>query len=798
MSGTQVPSTYVILVHRIKSKRVEAIRKDLNEAQQEAVLNHKGPALVIAGAGSGKTRVLTYRIAYLLSMGIPPPRILALTFTNKAANEMKERIASMVSPDLARALWMGTFHSLFARILRREAEVLGFPSNYTIYDTIDSRSLVKAIVRELGLDEKIYKPAEVFGRISAAKNNLVTPDMYLSSGEFQVRDQVSRRPRLGEVYDRYVKRCKHFGAMDFDDLLLHTNLLFRDHPGVLDKYRESFDYVLVDEYQDTNYSQYLIVKKLSEIHRNLCVVGDDAQSIYSFRGARIENILNFKSDYPDYRLFKLEQNYRSTRTIVNAANSVIKKNRGQISKEVFSLKEEGDPIRVLKAADDREEGFLVAGHISDLRFREQLEYRDFAILYRTNAQSRIFEESLRRMNIPYKVYGSLSFYQRKEIKDLLAYFRVTVNPRDDESLKRIINYPMRGIGKTTLDKLNGYAEKLDTQIWDVLTHLDQVQLGFNQGTLNKLKGFTSMVRGFQKRLHEMEAFDLAYTIATEAGIIKDLQSERTPEGVSRFENIEELLNGIKVFTDDPEREGDLTLVDYLQEVTLMTDADNEKVEDRNKVTIMTIHSAKGLEFKHLVIAGVEEELFPSQMSIDNPKDLEEERRLFYVALTRAEQSALITYAALRYKWGIQNSCSPSRFIKEIDQKYLELPPDFFPVLPGSTDLQPNKDPFVPRAYRKAMESGSRPSTVQSNGRKLIHMNQATRSSRAPQPAPPRENFTPSDPMLIKVGTRVEHPRFGIGEVHALEGADSNIKATVLFPIGTKQLLLKFAKLRVVE
>jgi len=764
---------------------VEAITKDLNEAQQEAVINYKGPALVIAGAGSGKTRVLTYRIAYLLSMGIPPSRILALTFTNKAANEMKERIATMVSPDLARNLWMGTFHSLFARILRREAEVLGFPSNYTIYDTIDSRSLVKTIVRELSLDEKIYKPSEVFGRISAAKNNLVTPEIYLGSGEFQVRDQVSRRPRLGEIYDRYVKRCKHFGAMDFDDLLLQTNLLFRDHPAVLDKYREAFDYVLVDEYQDTNYSQYLIVKKLSELHRNLCVVGDDAQSIYSFRGARIENMLNFKNDYPDYRIFKLEQNYRSTQTIVNAANSVIKKNRGQISKEVFSKNENGELIRVVKASDDREEGFLVAGHISDLRFREQLEHKDFAILYRTNAQSRIFEESLRRMNIPYKVFGSLSFYQRKEIKDLLAYFRLTVNPRDDESLKRIINYPMRGIGKTTLEKLNSYAEKLDSHIWDVLTHLDQVNLGFNKGTLTKLQGFTQMIKSFRQGLPEMEAFDLAYTIATEAGIIRNLQADRTPENVSRFENIEELLNGIKVFTDDPEREVEMNLGNYLQEVTLMTDMDQDKGEDRNRVTLMTIHSAKGLEFKHLVIAGVEEELFPSPMSTDNPKELEEERRLFYVALTRAEKSAIITFAAQRYKWGIQNACSPSRFIKEIDSKYLDLPPDFYPVLPGS------------EAYRKVMENRKQPSQIQSGGRKLVNMNQATRSSPTASSQPPKD-FLPSDPGMIKVGTRVEHPRFGIGEVHQLEGTGSNIKATVLFPIGTKQLLLKFAKLRVVD
>jgi DNA helicase II / ATP-dependent DNA helicase PcrA len=761
---------------------------DLNKAQQEAVLNHRGPALVIAGAGSGKTRVLTYRIAYLLSMGIPPYRILALTFTNKAAGEMKERIAAMVSPDLARQLWMGTFHSLFARILRREAEVLGFPSSFTIYDTIDSKSLVKTIVRELGLDEKIYKPAEVFGRISAAKNNLVTPEAYLSSGEFQVRDQVTRRPRLGEVYDRYVKRCKHFGAMDFDDLLLQTNLLFRDHPAVLDKYREAFDYLLVDEYQDTNYSQYLIVKKLAEIHRNLCVVGDDAQSIYSFRGARIENILNFKNDYPDYRIFKLEQNYRSTQMIVRAANSVIKRNKGQISKEVYSKNEMGELIRVVRAADDREEGFLVAGHISDLRFREQLEHKDFAILYRTNAQSRIFEESLRRMNIPYRVFGSLSFYQRKEIKDLLAYFRITVNPRDDESLKRIINYPLRGIGKTTVDKLNAYAEKLDTPIWEVLTHLDQVSLGLNKGTLTKLQEFVRMIQGFRNKLQEMEAFDLAYTIATETGVIRDLQADRTPESVSKFENIEELLNGIKVFTDDPEREGDVTLATYLQEVTLMTDMDQDKDGDRNRVTIMTIHSAKGLEFKHLVIAGVEEELFPSPMSIDNPKDLEEERRLFYVALTRAEKSVLITYAASRYKWGIQNSCSPSRFIKEIEPETLELPPDFYPVLPG-------------QAPGSGIHTQIPPARVQPAGRRFVPGAQAMRSPDASAPAASGQvpsDFIPSDPGMIQVGSRVEHPRFGIGEVHQMEGTGSNIKATVQFPIGTKQLLLKFAKLRVVK
>jgi len=793
---------------------VEAIRKDLNEAQQEAVLNHKGPALVIAGAGSGKTRVLTYRVAYLLSLGISPSRILALTFTNKAASEMKERIATLVTPDLARRLWMGTFHSLFARILRREAEVIGFPSNYTIYDTIDSRSLVKTIIREFNLDEKIYKPAEVFGRISRAKNNLVTPEVYLNSGEMQMRDKVTGRPRLGEIYDRYVKRCKHFGAMDFDDLLLQTNLLFRDHPEVLDRYRDAFDYILVDEYQDTNYSQYLIINKLSQLHRNICVVGDDAQSIYSFRGARIENILNFKNDYPDYRLFKLERNYRSTQTIVKAANSVIRNNRKQISKEIYSNKEPGEQIRVVKVADEREEGFIVASHISDLRFREQLEYNDFAVLYRTNAQSRIFEESLRKMNIPYKVFGSLSFYQRKEIKDLLAYFRITVNPRDDESLKRVINYPLRGIGKTTMERLVTYAGKLDTSLWDILLHLDQVNVGFNRGTLGKLKGFVDLVRGFQKRLHQMEAFDMAYTIIQETGILDDLKSDQTPENVSRYENVEELLNGIRDFTENPENEREMSLADFLQQVTLMTDADLEKEEDRNKVSIMTIHSAKGLEFKHLVVAGVEEELFPSHMSSENPNELEEERRLFYVALTRAGKSALITYAASRYKWGIQYACSPSRFIREINPEYLELPSGFSPL------LQPGESPeewsareqgrSVPGNYRKITghryrsaagsdpsgsgpsgsgPSGSGPSgsgQVMAGGRKLVSMNQVPK------------DFNPSNPDKIRVGTRVEHPRFGIGEVMEIEGEVSNVKATVRFPVGKKQLLLKFAKLRVIE
>ena len=720
---------------------MESLEKDLNKSQREAVLNYKGAALVIAGAGSGKTRVLTYRIAHLLQQGIPPARIMALTFTNKAAREMKDRIAALVSPNLARQLWMGTFHSIFARILRNEAGVLGFPSSFTIYDTIDSRSLVKNIIKEMNLDDKIYKTNEIFGRISAAKNNLITPEVYLSTPEIQMRDQVSRRAQLGEIYSRYVKRCKHFGAMDFDDLLLNTNLLFQHHPEVLEKYSSTFYYILVDEYQDTNYSQYLIVKKLAEKHKNICVVGDDAQSIYSFRGARIENILNFKNDYPGYQLFKLEQNYRSTVTIVNAANSVISKNREQISKSVFSKNETGEKIQVVKALDDRQEGFLVAKHISDLRFRDQLDYKDFAVMYRTNAQSRIFEESMRKMNIPYKVYGSLSFYQRKEIKDLIAYFRLVVNPRDDESLRRTINYPLRGLGKTTVDKLAVYADKLNATMWDVLLHLGQINLEFNKGTLRKLQDFTNMILGFQSKLMHMEAFDLAYVITNEAGILDELKSDKTPENISRYENIEELLNGIKDFTDNFEGEGEMTLSDYLQNVTLMTDADNEGEDDINKVSIMTVHSAKGLEFKHVIIAGVEEELFPSNMNVDNPKDLEEERRLFYVALTRAEKTAMITYATTRYKWGLQTSCSPSRFIKDIDSKFLILPPDFYPVI-DSSPAEEKQEQFG-GSYRRKYPSKTVTPNIRKEGKTLVNVNKTASGARQPD-----ANFTPSSLALL--------------------------------------------------
>jgi DNA helicase II / ATP-dependent DNA helicase PcrA len=779
-----IPPPNTILASRKKEVVLKDFLKELNRSQREAVEQYRGPALVVAGAGSGKTRVLTYRVAYLLEQGVQPYRILALTFTNKAAREMKERVAKMVSFDLARQLWMGTFHSLFARILRREAEIIGYPSNFTIYDTIDSRNLVRQIIKELKLDEKIYKPAEVFSRISYAKNNLITPDIYITSNEIRTKDLATRRPQMGEIYSRYTHRCRKSGAMDFDDLLLQINLMFTHHPAVLARYQQAFDYILVDEYQDTNYSQYQIIRQLSAAHKNICVVGDDAQSIYSFRGARIENILNFRKDHPDYQLFKLERNYRSTRMIVDAANSIIERNRDQIPKKVFSEEELGEKIKVLKLRDDREEGFAVAGAISDMRFGEQLDYRHFAILYRTNAQSRIFEESLRKLNIPYKVFGSVSFYQRKEIKDLLAYFRLVVNPNDDESLRRVINYPLRGIGKTTVDKISEYAEKLDTSLWQVINHLDQVSLGMNQGTVKKINDFTSMIKGFISNLQVMEAFDLAYTITNKTGIMAELKSDRAPEAVSRYENIEELLNGIKDYTDNLESEEDLTLATYLQDVTLLTDADTDDDEDFNKVSVMTVHAAKGLEFRHVFITGMEEELFPSPMNTGDMKGLEEERRLFYVAVTRAEKSATLTYAAKRYRWGIETVTIPSRFIRDIKRDFIELPHDFFPSVTQVNDEERFRERNVPTGKYPSLQSRSRETVGE---KQLLKMERATSSAA-----------TPLTLGNVEVGMKVEHPRFGVGEVLQLEGVAPNTKATVQFPIGKKQLLLKFAKLRVLD
>ncbi len=774
----------------MKSKLFEG----LNKVQAEAVKHTEGPALVIAGAGSGKTRVLTYRIAYLLEKDIAPSKILALTFTNKAAREMKERIEILLGGDRAKYLWMGTFHSMFARILRKEAEKLGYPSTYSIYDTDDSKSLVKSIIRELQLDEKIYKPGEVYGRISSAKNNLITPQAYLSNDSIRERDRITRRPKIGEIFKMYAARCKKAGAMDFDDLLLNTNILFRDFPEVLQTYQEKFHYILVDEYQDTNYAQYLIVNRLGEKHKNVCVVGDDAQSIYSFRGAKIENILNFKNDYPDYTLFKLEQNYRSTQTIVTAGNSIIDKNKNQIKKIIYSKNEEGEKVRVLKAFTDMEEGFIVSNSIFDTLLKEQMPYSDFAILYRTNAQSRIFEEALRKRNIPYRVYGSISFYQRKEIKDMISYLRLLVNPSDDEALKRIINYPARGIGKTTLEKLEEIANVRDLSIWQVLHELNEHQEHFNRGTISKLVAFRDFIHENQQKVTQLDAHEIAVHMASASGIYKDLHNGNAPEERSKFENLEALLSGIKDFTDTAREEGESTyLPQYLESVSLLTDADTDKDEDKNRVSIMTIHSAKGLEFKHVYIAGVEEELFPSFMSLESERDLEEERRLFYVALTRAKKKVTITYSHSRYRWGEPVDCKPSRFIHEIDQACLDWPED--PRIEVDKEsYEKINEPWKTRTFFQAHENG-----VTSTRQKLIRTDR-TAFTRKSSPTQSNQAFQPSDPELVQVGMLVEHQRFGQGKVIHIEGAMPNKKATVFFQQikEEKQLLLKFAKLRIVE
>lgn len=765
----------------------------LNQEQAKAVKHFNGPSLVIAGAGSGKTRVLTYRVAHLLENGINPSSILALTFTNKAAREMRERINILLGDNTARYLWMGTFHSMFARILRKECDKLGYPTAYTIYDTDDSRSLLKSIIRDLQLDDKTYKPAEILGRISSAKNNLITAQAYYNNSGIQERDKITRRPLMGEIYKMYAARCKKAGAMDFDDLLLNTNILFRDYPKVLREYQEKFSYILVDEYQDTNYSQYLIVKKLGERHHNVCVVGDDAQSIYSFRGAKIENILNFKKDYPDFSLFKLEQNYRSTKVIVNAGNSIIDKNKDQIRKKIFSKNDEGEKVNVVKALTDVEEGFIVSNSILDTSLTERLQYKDFAILYRTNAQSRIFEESLRKRNIPYRVYGSISFYQRKEIKDILAYLRILINPSDSEALKRIINYPARGIGKTTVGKLEAASNEGDQSLWQVLQNPDNPSLAFNRGTISKLSAFVNFISKYQEKTDTHDAYEIANQIAIESGILKELHNGNLPEERSKFENLEELLNGIHDFVDAAREEAESTsLASYLEDIALLTDADTDLNEDKNRVSIMTIHSAKGLEFSSVYIAGVEEQLFPSPMALDNPKDLEEERRLFYVAVTRAKQRVTISYSQTRYRWGELVDCSPSRFISEIDEKLINWPDDPRHV--------PAEQEFKPASVQER-EKWSTGQSTKYTGSQIKQPGISPplfRKRVVNQIADP--NFKPSDPSTIQPGMQVEHQRFGKGKVIHIEGVMPNKKATVFFQEmkQEKQLLLKFAKLRIVE
>ncbi len=745
--------------------------KELNSNQREAVLNTEGPSLVIAGAGSGKTRVLTYRIAQLLSLGIPAYKILALTFTNKAAREMQRRISELVGSGIAANLWMGTFHSVFSKILRFEAEKLGYTSSFTIYDTQDSKNLIKTIVKDMKLDDKIYKPSVILGRISMAKNNLIVAQSYAQSSRILSEDAALKRPLLGEIYKQYQQRCKQSDTMDFDDLLLQTNILFRDFPEVLAKYQQKFSYILVDEYQDTNYSQYLIVKKLSEQHRNICVVGDDAQSIYSFRGARIENILNFKNDYPDYKLFKLEENYRSTTTIVDAANCVILKNKEQIPKKTFSRNEEGEKIKVLRALSDKEEGFQVTNEIFKLANYEQQEYSDFAILYRTNAQSRILEEALRKRNIPYKIYGGQSFYQRKEIKDLLAYFRLTVNQNDEEAFKRIVNYPRRGIGDSTIDKIREIAGQYQVSMWTVLCNLNKVAAAFNAGTISKLQKFGSMIERFREHVANENAYDAAIIIARSSGIVDDLSNDETPEGISRKENIQELLNGIKDFCETAYKEGkEDKLPAFLEGVALLTDQDGEKAEDLNKVTLMTIHASKGLEFANVFITGLEEDLFPAQQSAATPAALEEERRLFYVALTRAEKRVFMSFATSRYKNGQVVSSRPSRFVAEIDQEFLE----------GYTAMREEPSGFK----LKTTAAGFRKPEITLNSAAKIDIPEIDRS-----------RLRPIDSNQVIPGMIIFHPTFGAGKVIHIEGLGVQKKAKVIFSEGgARMLLLKFAKL----
>jgi len=778
---------------------VEEYLDQLNESQREAVKYNEGPSLVIAGAGSGKTRVLTYKIAYLVHLGLAPQSILALTFTNKAAREMKERIAKITGDQTARRLWMGTFHSIFSRILRYEAEHIGYPSNFTIYDASDSKSLLKAIIKEMQLDDKVYRIGMIQSRISNAKNALVTWKAYEQSKELMQHDIDSKVPLLREIYKRYQNRCQQAGAMDFDDLLLQTNILFRDHPQVLEKYRSFFQFVLVDEYQDTNFAQHLIVQKLCEQHRRICVVGDDAQSIYSFRGANIDNILQFKNQYPGCRIFKLERNYRSTQNIVNAANSLIHKNKEQIFKNVYSEKEQGSKVRVSSSYSDYEEGYAVAAMINEMRMRKDYDYSEFAILYRTNAQSRILEEALRKRGIPYKIYGGLSFYQRKEVKDVISYLRLIVNPHDEEAFKRVINYPSRGIGDTTVNKVISAATENNVSLWTVLNAPIDYALPINSGTAKKLSDFREMIERFIQENARLSAEEMAAMVVKESGIVSTLFQDRSVEGISKQENLQELLKGIAEFCELRREEGveQVSLADFLSEISLLTDQDNDKDEQANKVTMMTVHAAKGLEFRNVFVVGLEEELFPSSMSKDNPRAVEEERRLFYVAITRAEENCVLTYAKSRFRNGQSAMCSPSRFLKDIDVQFLELPADSsadtFAAARERFERPAFSSPFQqPRAVEKEEPSFISP-VAQAQQRQRLRKVETVTSSPVSSSAPA------SDLSGLCVGAKVRHDRFGEGEVIAIEGDGGNAKATVAFThFGQKQLLLKFARLTIIK
>lgn len=768
--------------------------EELNESQRDAVLYNDGPSLVVAGAGSGKTRVLTYKIAYLLENGYEPWNILALTFTNKAAREMKARIARQVGEKRARYLWMGTFHSVFSRILRAEAAAIGFTSRFTIYDTADSKSLIRSIIKEMKLDEKVYRPGSVQARISHAKNHLVSPDGYAANREAYEADCAMKMPALRDIYRRYWERCRQAGAMDFDDLLVYTFILFRDHPEVLARYREQFRYVLVDEYQDTNYAQHSIVLQLTQENQRVCVVGDDAQSIYSFRGADIDNILCFTKVYPNTKVFKLEQNYRSTQTIVCAANSLIEKNEHQIRKEVFSEKEKGEAIGMFEAYSDVEEGEIVVNKIAGLRREHDYGYADFAILYRTNAQSRVFEEALRKRSMPYKIYGGLSFYQRKEIKDIIAYFRLVVNPDDEEAFKRIINYPARGIGDTTVGRIISAATENGVSLWTVVCHPETYGLKITKATQNRLTEFREMIEGFILQLPDKSAAEIGTDIIRRSGIINEVCQDNSPENLSRKENIEELVNGISDFCAMRQEEGNpnISLSDFLSEVSLLTDQDSDKQNDGEKITLMTVHSAKGLEFRNVFVVGMEENLFPSALAGNSPRAMEEERRLFYVAITRAEEHCFLSFAKTRYRYGKMEFGSPSRFLRDIDTRFLRLPQD----AGLGRQVDENAQRFRASERLSARLSGDRQErpkaqiiapTVPRNLKKVAGATAAP--SRAPG----------SGVMGVIPGQTIEHERFGRGKVMKVEGEGDNAKATIHFQnAGDKQLLLRFARFKVIE
>ncbi len=779
--------------------------EELNEGQRNAVLYNDGPSLVIAGAGSGKTRVLTYKIAYLLENGYQPWNILALTFTNKAAREMKERIARQVGPERARHLWMGTFHSMFLRILHVEAGHIGFTSQFTIYDTADSKSLIRSIIKEMGLDEKVYKPGMVQARISNAKNHLVSPAGYANNKEAYEGDRAAKVPALRDIYQRYWERCRQADAMDFDDLLFYTFLLFRDHPEVLARYQEQFRYILVDEYQDTNFAQHSIVLQLAKNHQHVCVVGDDAQSIYSFRGADIDNILYFTKVYPDTKVFKLEQNYRSTQTIVRAANSLIEKNQWQIRKEVFSEKEKGEAIGVYQAYSDVEEGDIVVNKIAELRREKRYAYSDFAILYRTNAQSRIFEEAMRKRSMPYRIYGGLSFYQRKEIKDVIAYFRLIVNPNDEEAFKRIINYPARGIGDTTVGKIIAAATGHNVSLWTVLCEPLAYGLNFNKGTVGKLQAFRELISAFITDAAEKNAYEIGADIIRQSGIINDVCQDNSPENLSRKENIEELVNGMSDFCAQRQEEGNpnVLLGDFLSEISLLTDQDSDKDGDDEKITLMTVHSAKGLEFKNVFVVGMEENLFPSSMVGDSPRALEEERRLFYVAITRAEEHCFLSYAKTRFRYGKMEFGSPSRFLKDIDIRFLRLPQDagmFRRVEEEAAAFRrENARGFAPD--REDAPYGGK-ERVSVRPKQQIIAPTVPRNLKRVAPSANTASTSPSaggSANRVQQGQLIEHERFGLGEVLKVEGEGDNAKATIRFKnAGDKQLLLRFARFKVLS